>query len=128
MIKSLIIRFFAAFSSPSHVREKERESIVEARKSIRLKGSEAERLAAIKEWSKAENIIKRVEEHRMQAATALERAERMSKEVRAILNLPERDPPLPDPLPKEFEGQSPSTIRAILRQRQDEEYTRGLLL
>ncbi len=120
MIKSLIIRFFSAFSKPETYGEDEKEAIIHRQQNIKLKGSMQERLRATQEWSKAENIVRRVEEQRVQASGVLERGQRMSKEVRKALDLPEEDPPLPDPLPSEFIGQQPSTIRAILRQRGQE--------
>lgn len=60
MIKSLILRFFSAFSDPMSYREEEREALIEAQKNIKLKGSEEERLKATKEWSKPENVALRL--------------------------------------------------------------------
>lgn len=48
-------------------------------------------------------------------AAATEAGLQLKKQIRAELGLPDDDPPLPDPLPKEMKGQSESTIRAMLR-------------
>lgn len=102
MIKSLVLRFFSAFSDPiKSVRETEREAIIEARKNAKLKGSEAERLRATKEWSKPENIKQRWEFYVP------------GKKIEPRYELL----PVPDPLPQEMMGQSPSTIQAMLRHR-----------
>ncbi len=84
MIKSLIIRFFSAFSKPETFGEDDKEAIIHRQQNIKLKGSMQERLKATQEWSKAENIVKRVEEQRVQASGALERAQRMKDIIATI--------------------------------------------
>ncbi len=74
------------------------------------------RMAFYKHWSSPEEIKKRQEEHEARAGAALARAKLMSDSAREALGIPE-DPPLPDEkdLPAHMRGQSPSTIRAMLR-------------
>lgn len=86
MIKGLILRFFEAFSSPTPFAKEDQEAIVHRQQNIKLKGSMQERLRATQEWSRAENIVKRVEEQRVQASGALERAQRM-KEMLAEMSM-----------------------------------------
>jgi hypothetical protein len=115
MIKSLVFKFFSAFSSsPTALREDERDALIEAQKNIKLKGSMQERLAATKEWSKLENIEARLKALEAEAVLAAERGKKFAEEVRKQLG---EDPVIPDPLPEEFIGQQPSTIKAILKQR-----------
>ncbi len=79
MIKSLAIKFFEFFSSPSSFSRDEQDAIVHRQKNIKLTSSQKERIAAMKEWSRMENIIQRVEEQRIHAAGATERAQRMKE-------------------------------------------------
>lgn len=76
MIRGIIFKFFSAFSNPTkNFGEVEREALIEAQKNIKLKGSMQERLRATQEWSRSDAIIKRIEEQRVQASGALERAQ-----------------------------------------------------
>lgn len=85
MIKSLVMRFFTLFSEAHPFSNEDQESIVHRQQNIKLKSSMQERLKATQEWSRAENIVKRIEEQRTQASGALERAQRM-KEVLATMS------------------------------------------
>lgn len=107
MIKSLVFKLLSSFADPTKAyREAERELLVERKKNINLKGSEAERLKATKEWSKPENIAARM---------------KWFEENPAIKPEPLcEQPEIPDPLPEEFIGQQPSFIRMILRHRKED--------
>lgn len=121
MIKTLILKFLSAFAKPSHG-EEDLMNLgrwpLEARPEwTKLKGSQQERLEATKEWSKAENIAKRIKEFEEKSAEALELGKKLAQQIREQLGLPSEDPPIPDPLPDDLKGQHPSTIKAILRHR-----------
>lgn len=104
MLKGLIIRFFSAFSNHAmEFRKAEHEAIVEARKNIKLIGSRAERAMATKEWSKPENIALRLKE--------------FEENPGVKPNASHKPFPVPDPLPQDMIGQSPSTIQAMLRHK-----------
>lgn len=133
-----MIRLFkwllAAFRAPWVEREPPRElppAIVEKAdalmREVRLAQERAEienaarrhqkRMASYHEWARPENVEARRVEHEAAAKAALEKAQTMSRHAREALGMPLEDPPLPpkDQLPKEMCGQSPSTIRAMLR-------------
>ncbi len=88
----------------------------------------AERMEKYTDWVKPEEIAKRWAKHEEGAAAALALAKSESAAAREALGLPAEDPPLPDEkdLPKHMRGQSPSTIRAMLRQEKGWIVEKGL--
>lgn len=70
----------------------------------------ATRMAMYFDWVKPENVAARKEKAEKEAAAALE----LAKAMRESMGI-EEDMPLPDPLPKHMQGQSLSTIKAMLR-------------
>lgn len=129
-LKSFVFGLFASFSRP--IREEvdiEEEGIEETQGSwsINIVDSKQIKKAEYAEWSKPENIELRKKELEERAPAALELAKKMSKEIREFFNLPSDDPLLPENVPEHMKGQSPSTIRAMLRQ-EDYEYDRKLRL
>ncbi len=79
-----------------------------------------ERMKEYEAWVKPENIQKRLEEYLTSAQAAIDAGLKLKEQIRKDLNLPLEDPPLPEPLPDEYKGQSESTIRAMLRQKEME--------
>lgn len=91
----------------------EAQSLAEIKNAARR---HAERMAFFKAWVHPKAIAERKERHERDAFAALAMAHEMSSQARKALGLDE-DPPLPDAkdLPPHMRGQSPSTIRAMLR-------------
>jgi hypothetical protein len=120
-LRILVLKFLASFARPIRGHKDLKEAAHEEKEGawkITLSDRSAIKSAAIKEWSKPENIKARMEELEKEAPKALERGQLLSKKVRTDLQLPIIDPPLPDPLPDRFKGQQESTIRAMLRHEQ----------
>ncbi len=135
MVKRLLKWLLSAFRSPWVEREPPTAPapIVEKadmlRREIRLAQERAEienaakrhqhKMAQYQAWSEPEAVNQRRIAHEEAAAAALAKAQAMSKHAREALGMPLEDPPLPPEaeLPKEMRGQAPSTIRAMLRQK-----------
>lgn len=77
---------------------------------------DAEKMRKFKEWVLPEEIAKRLAIWQIEAEEAKQKGIELKKAIREAQGLPLDDPELPDPLPKHMQGQSESTIRAMLRQ------------
>ncbi len=75
-----------------------------------------ERMAKYRAWVTPEAIAERKKRHEEEAAAALEQGMAM----RRAAGLPDEDEPIPEVLPTYMKGQSPSTIRAMLRQEREQ--------
>lgn len=125
MIKNWIIRILSSVDQARTAESyKSHQSIIQEQKANIIKLSSyresKEYKQSISDWSKPENIVARIRKFEEEAHACLEKANFMSKHLREYLGLPDEDPPLPDPLPKDMVGQSSSTIRAMLRQQEYE--------
>lgn len=99
------------FEKPAHIIVADIEAAAAAQSEAEVKNAikrHVERMGHYTEWVKPENIAARWKAHEEQAAAALARAKEMSGRELKLL-------PVPDPLPKHMQGQSPSTIQAMLR-------------
>jgi hypothetical protein len=91
-------------------------SIAQAQQNARdVAERQGRRMAEIQAWSQAEAMAQRLAAHTADSAVSMARGIEMSQKLREQLGLPLEDPPLPDPLPPEFIGQSESFIRAAMR-------------
>lgn len=76
----------------------------------------SERMRFFEDWIKPEAIQERKTMHEELAAISLENAKKMIEQM----GFKERELlPVPDPLPKRMQGQSPSTIQAMLRHEKE---------
>jgi hypothetical protein len=96
---------------PAHIMEADIEAAAAAQSQAEIKNAmrrHVDRMGKFTDWVKPEAIAARLKEHEEQAAAALARAIAMIGVPRELL-VP------PDPLPKHMQGQSASTIQAMLR-------------
>lgn len=116
LLRSLVIKFFAAFARPNREKQVAKESEHEEKTngwSVTLSDRTEIKRAAMAEWVKPENIAKRKEENEKAAKESL-------AFLRGVLGV--RDElPVPDPLPLHMRGQSSSTIQAMLRHEKNKD-------
>jgi hypothetical protein len=95
---------------PAHIMEADIEAAAAAQSHAEIKNAmrrHVDRMGKFTDWVKPEAIAARLKEHEEQAEAALERAKAMVGERKLL--------PVPDRLPKHMQGQSASTIQAMLR-------------
>lgn len=117
-LRHLFLSFLAAFSRPNRqTAEKEPEKKVQKEKGWKIEVSDTKeiRLAAAKEWVKPENVAERLKKLESEAPIALEKGLAAASTFKELMGVPD-DIPIPAELPPEMMGQSPSTIKAMLRQ------------
>lgn len=116
MFRSLVLGFLTALSKPLRDKIERADAQVEAAKpGISLTDRSQEKIAAIKEWSKPENIVLRMKEQEELAPLALEAGKKLAARIKEEFNIPDDIDFDYENVPKHMRGQSPSTIRAMLR-------------
>lgn len=111
-----LLESYSAYIEPADM-GKIAASIAQVEASIMNKARyDAEKMRKFKEWVLPEEIAKRLAIWQVEAEEAKQKGIELKKAIREAQGLPLDDPELPDPLPKHMQGQSESTIRAMLRQ------------
>lgn len=122
-LKYLLFYLLSSFAKASKAIKLDKiseEDVLKVR--IDLTDRTEEKNKAYKEWSKPENIAKRIKDHEENAAKALDKALAMANKARKELGLKIQDSLLP-PIPPMYEltddmrGQQPSTVRSMLKDK-----------
>lgn len=117
-LKSLIISLFASFSKP--IREEEEDTSEhewQASGGWMIQTSDRKHIKrkAYNEWSKAHNIAERRKAEAEMAPVALAAGKKLAAQLKEQFDLPYDEVIISDRLPKHMQGQSQSTVVAMLR-------------